>query len=430
MNVGILGGGLTGLSVASSLKHESEVLERESECGGLCRTIVDRDFTFDSGGGHIIFSKDAQVLDYMLSLLGKNVLQQHRNTKIYYKGRYVKYPFENGLSDLSKEENFECLYEFIKVLTGRKKRPKNFRDWMLSTFGAGIANKYLIPYNEKIWNYPPEKMSCDWVEGRVPRPPVEDIIKSSLGIETEGYTHQLNFYYPEHGGIQSFIRLIERNANVTRKFNVTSVRRKGRKWVVSNGKEEKVYDKLVSTIPVQDLVAAMEGVPKKVKDAVKRLRYNSVAITLLGYDVDNLSDKHWVYFPDPKLLFHRIIYLKNYSERTCPPGKSSILAEVTYNEGDKFSKMSDAQVQDYIASRLNEAGIADKKKLSYARTVRSKYAYVVYDLNYNRNIKTVLSYLQKQGIVSCGRFAEFKYYNMDACIRRAWEVAGQLNKTT
>jgi protoporphyrinogen oxidase len=84
----------------------------------------------------------------------------------------------------------------------------SFADWIENTFGRGIAECYLLPYNRKIWNYPPGKMSAHWVEGRVPRPPVEDIIRSAVGIETEGYTHQAVFSYPVEGGIEALVRAI------------------------------------------------------------------------------------------------------------------------------------------------------------------------------------------------------------------------------
>ncbi|HID60964.1 MAG TPA: hypothetical protein EYP46_03795, partial [Hadesarchaea archaeon] len=50
--VGILGGGLAGLASASFLRHDFEVLEKNDECGGLCRSLTEKGFTFDYGGGH------------------------------------------------------------------------------------------------------------------------------------------------------------------------------------------------------------------------------------------------------------------------------------------------------------------------------------------------------------------------------------------
>jgi len=215
MKIGILGGGLTGLTLAYLLKDKGycvEVLEKEEYCGGLMRSIQEEGFTFDIGGSHVIFSKDKNILNFMLSLLNGNYVRRRRNAKILYKGRFVKYPFENGLADLPKEDNFECIYHFIKNLIKREKgeltSPTNLKEWCYYNFGKGIAEKYLIPYNEKIWKYPLEKISLEWVE-RISNPSIEDIIKSALGIPTEGYTHQLYFYYPKYGGIQSLIKSIE-----------------------------------------------------------------------------------------------------------------------------------------------------------------------------------------------------------------------------
>jgi len=157
MKIAILGGGLMGLTLAYLMKQNGldfDVLEKGEECGGLMKSLRTKEFTFDYGGSHIIFSKNKRVLRFMLGLLGKNKIRRRRNTKILYKGRYVKYPFENGLADLPREENYECLCHFIQNLIRRERgeieKPNNLREWCFYTFGKGIAEKYLIPYNEKI----------------------------------------------------------------------------------------------------------------------------------------------------------------------------------------------------------------------------------------------------------------------------------------
>ena len=204
LSIGILGGGLAGLTIAAHLDQDCEVLERESRGGGHCQTVQECGFTYDAGGPHIIFSRDQQMVDYMVSLLEGNVHQARRSNKIFYKGRYVKYPFENGLFDLEPQDRFECLYHYIR--NDYPPPQTNFKEWLYHHFGKGLAEKYLIPYNEKIWNVPAEELGLEWVDGRVPKPPLEDVIKAAVGVETEGYTHQLYFHYPAHGGIESLPR--------------------------------------------------------------------------------------------------------------------------------------------------------------------------------------------------------------------------------
>ncbi|MHC1600592.1 MAG: protoporphyrinogen/coproporphyrinogen oxidase [Candidatus Methanospirareceae archaeon] len=425
MTVGIIGAGLTGLTLGS-LITDCEIVEKNSECGGLCRSLEEDGFTFDWGGSHIIFSKDKEVLNFMLEKLGDNIVKRRRNTKILYKGNYVKYPFENGLSDLPLQDNFECLHGFIETLiTNNKSQPGNFKEWVYATFGRGMAEKYLIPYNEKIWNYDTSEMSTLWVDGRVPKPPVEDIIKSSLGIETEGYTHQLNFYYPKEGGINALIKSLERESGdkIMRNFDVKSIGRENNRWVVSNGAERRSYDKIVATQPIFDVIRSIKDVPAEIYNALYGLRYNSLITVMLGLNVGYLNDFSWLYIPDGDCLAHRVAFPSNYSEEVAPEGKSAVLAEITYNRGDSVDRLSDDEIITRTVEELHKKKIIDKDTVCFAKAKRTKYAYVVSDLNYERNIEVIKRFLNRIGIRLVGRFAEFEYLNMDACVKNALDLA-------
>jgi len=296
----------------------------------------------------------------MVSLLGENVVKNKRNTKILYKGHYIKYPFENGLSSLPKEDNFECLYYFIQNLLDRRKEeyaPKNMKEWFYYTFGKGISEKYLISYNEKIWKFPLDKMSTVWVE-RIPQPPVEDIIKSSLGIPTEGYTHQLYFYYPKVGGIQ---RLADALGNSIRKsivtnFKIEKIKKEGDKWKVYSGKRVMEFDEVISTIPLPELLNALDS-PEDVMKAADKLYYNSLITVGIAVEKEKLNEFSWLYIPDKKVLTHRVSFPSNYSPYVVPKGYSSILAEITYREGDHISRMNFRDIGDETLEELYNLGI-------------------------------------------------------------------------
>lgn len=430
MKTAILGGGLTGLTLARLLYERGEdviVLEAGNEYGGLCRSIQQDGFTFDIGGSHIIFSRDTEVLSFMRRMIEGNEQTNNRNTKIFYKGRYVKYPFENGLSDLPADDRFFCISEFIRTLIALEKSelsaPGNFREWIHHTFGKGIAECYMVPYNEKIWKYPTEQMSLHWVDGRIPRPPVDDIIRSAIGIETEGYTHQAVFSYPLDDGIEALITGIARpiESRIRTGFAVTSVKKEGDRWLVSNGTEIIEADRVISTIPIQHLLPCIENVPAEVLAACRALVYNSLVCVNIGIrgEIPPIS---WMYLPDKKLgKTNRLSFPSNFSAHAAPPGCSSVLAEITHQPGDEISQMSDDELIREVTGMLAEMGICTPDIIVHASVMHQPFAYVVYDLAYQQNIATIKDFCAQYGIPLVGRFSQFEYLNMDGVIRSAFD---------
>ena len=428
MKWAILGGGLTGVTLARLLKERGDdvtVFEKEAKIGGLCQSETRNGFTFDIGGSHIIFSRDTEVLAFMQNVLAENRDTRNRNTKIYYKQKYIKYPFENGLADLPKDDLFFCINEYIKNLVAVEKgevpEPQNFRDWIYATFGKGIAECYLVPYNEKIWNYPTEKMSKHWMDGRVPRPPVEDIIKSAIGIETEGYTHQSVFSYPIDGGIEALVRAVAAPVrdHIRTNFPVTSVRKTADGWEIGNGSETFTADRIISTIPLQILLPMLTDVPEDVRKACGALRYNSIACVSVGFR-GSLPDLSWMYVPEDTWgMFNRLSFPSNFSVHVAPEGCAAVLAEITYNEGDNVSRMTGDELAAHTVDGLVRMGIIPSAdSVVHTAVDHFKFAYVVYDLDYLTNIRIVREYLEGSlGIDLVGRFSQFEYLNMDGCIR-------------
>jgi len=428
MTIGILGGGLAGCTLGKLFLDEGwsfEILESQNEPGGLMRSTKNGEYTFDVGGPHILFTnKNKDGLNLLLASINGNITERRRNTKILFKGRYVKYPFENGLSGLLLRDNLACLAGFSSAAIKRKlskgKKTENLQDWCVRTLGKGISKRYLLPYNEKIWKFPLREISTGWVE-RIPSPPWKDVFKSSLGIETEGYTHQLNFSYPTVGGIQSVIEGLTRNfrSRIVTGFEVRSVARKDGKWIVSDGKREKVYDALVSTLPLPTLAATID-LPQEIESAVRSLHVNSVVCVLLGGVEPVLGDLTWLYIPDMKALTHRVSYISASSDKVAPPGKTSLIADITCQYNDETWNTKDDVLITRTVKDLVSLGVLKSDKLEVSLVSRQRYAYVIDDLNRAANVSKIRGYLAEKGILTCGRFAEFEYLNMDAVAARAF----------
>ena len=424
--IGILGGGISGISLAAHLDENVEVLEKRPRIGGLCGSIIDQGFTFDAAGPHIMFSKNKDVLALMVNVLGDNVHQRRRENKIWFKGRLVKYPFENDLASLPKEDNFDCIYGYI-VNPHASEKPANLAQWSYATFGEGISNKYFIPYNRKIWNYDPASIGLDFVS-RIPKPPMEDVLKSSIGIPTEGYLHQLHFYYPTEGGYEAIVHAFAKRVRgkIRTGMPVTEVVRDGKRWVITANGEPRTADALVSTIPIHELLGVWKDAPKEARDAASKLRYNSLINVLLGAHNDAGHPYTAVYVPDPGILFHRISFPQNFSPRNVPHGGSAVMAEITANAGDGVWELTDDQILERTVADLENIGFIDPAKIVYRRVVRFQYGYPVYDLDYAKNVKTLRESVASTGLRLLGRFAQFDYINSDVCVERALALASEL----
>ena len=421
--IGILGGGLSAISLQHLLSHPNEILEKEDRVGGLCRSFTKDGFTYDVGG-HILFSKDEPVMEFVKDILGANIRRCRRENKILYKNRFVKYPFENGLSALDKDDIYDCLIGFLR---NPYPPPTDFEGWIYHRFGKGIAEKYLIPYNRKIWKTPLTQMGLEWVE-RVPKPPLEDIVKSAVGIETEGYLHQLYFLYPQSGGIEALIQsLLKPQSSIQTAFPIRHIQKKGDGWLISDGSRERIYPKIVSTLPIKEAVSLFENVPPQVKSAAEGLRHNAVRVMMIGVNNESLLDKSAVYLPSPDIWAHRICYMGFFSPQNVPPGKSSLIAEITTHQDHELYHVSGDVLLERTADQLHAVGVINKKDIIATDIKDFEYGYVVYDLEYKKNLAVVKGYFESLGIILHGRFAEYEYINMDEVIKRSMRLADRLN---
>ncbi|PZR06350.1 MAG: FAD-dependent oxidoreductase [Archangium gephyra] len=424
-DVGILGGGISGLFMGRFLGEGSEVLERDSTPGGLSRTFGGNGFKSDIGG-HILFSKDKEALAHSLHVLGKNVRTARRANRILYNGVHVKYPFENGIDQLAPEERVEILCDFIE--NPHKEKPTQFKEWMFHVFGDALTNKYMLPYNEKIWKTPSEDMSLEWVE-RVPRPPLRDLVKTAIGISTEGYTHQLYFQYPEKGGFEAFPRAIADGVGqrLFTNCDVQKLKQVDGGWaVITRDGSERRYKQLVSTLPINTLFDALGDVPAEVQAAADALRFNSLRVVLVGIKGETLPEYTALYVPSPEVLAHRLCFNHVFSPDLVPAGHQSISCEITVRPGSDLDQWSDDQLITRKVDDLVKVGLLKKEQVVHTQVHREKYAYVVYDRGYAQRVKVVRDYIEGRGLHIAGRFAEYQYVNTDACVRRALELSKQL----
>lgn len=407
MKVAVLGAGLTGLTVASLLAekgHSVDVFEKEAKVGGLCRTHLVNGYVYDLHGGHVFNSKYTDVRDWAFSILNESEWHYSaRDAKIRYGGNVISYPFELSLAELPVDETIACILDFFEK---KGKKPSNLHDWLVWMFGKSIAEKYLIPYNAKIWDYDLRKMAIDWVDGKMPLPTKEEILYTCLTRDsTERKMPHSTFYYPLNGGIAQFVDAILRKAesvNFYTDYPVENIVHNGKTWAV-NGNSG--YEKVVWTIPLPKVAELMKA-PSDVVNAARKLKWNG--LTTFLFKSPDRSRLSWMYFPENNVPYHRIVYQGNLSPHACPSGMGSYTVEM-------IGAHEPAELADH--HNLDDL-------LAYEYT---EFAYVIFDKSHSLNAETVKRFLTDRGIIPLGRFGEWQYFNMDICIKRAFECVAAFN---
>jgi protoporphyrinogen oxidase len=427
LKIAILGAGVGGLSLAHFLEkrgHSPEVFEAAPTWGGLCASETVDGYVADKAGGHIIYSTDREVLSFILGLLGDGgAVESRRETRIFHHGSWVTYPFENGLADLPKEHNFECLKGYVEAAWARKNgavEPEDFHAWCAWRFGEGISRHFMWPYNEKIWNVDLRRLGTAWVKGRVPDAPIEDVLRSAIGIRTTGYAHQATFWYPRTGGFQRIAdRLRDSLRSTTLRLSTPcrKLRRTASGWEV-NGER---FERVVSTVPLQELLRVLEDAPAAMRDAAGRLGYTSLLTVFVALSHDRVPKLSWVYFPHSENgPQNRITFLSNYSPENAPPGRSSVMAEVTYVDRPHGSP---GAVADDVVAGLERCGILKREDVAFTRTYDNKYAYILYEHGLEERLEALRGWLDSIGLPVVGRFGNYNYYNSDRVIRAAMDLA-------
>lgn len=427
----IIGAGLTGLSAAYHLEKKGfynyKLFEKEGEVGGLCRSVLQDGFTFDYTG-HLIHVNDPYFQEFIKDIAGiENFNAITRRSYIYSQERYSRYPYQVNLHGLPKETIIECIEGFIA--RKRIQTPHTFHDWVLTNFGAGFAHYFFFPYQEKIFDYPVKKLSASWTGRFVPQTSLKEMLGGALEDAPEAIGYNANFLYPRAGGIFFWVeKLFQRLQNkIYTNHCVKSIDIKNKIIYFTNGSSEN-YKQLITTMPLDRLLRSLkEPSHLNITPVARKLLCNSVINFNIGVNRPDLSDKHWIYFPEKMYPFYRVGFPHNFAQSMAPEGCSSLYGEVSYlNQSVKNSLQNPSELLTSAHAAACKLLRIMPHDIATEKIIPIPHAYVIYNAWRDKNIQEIHNRLHEQQIYSVGRYGEWKYASMQENILDGKKIADQL----
>lgn len=420
MRILVVGAGPTGISAAWRLAEHGHqdwlLVEAEDHPGGLATSIRDdAGFTWDLGG-HVLFSHYRYFDALMREALGDAWVEHEREAWVWMRERWVPYPLQNNIWRLPPDDLAPCLEGLVSILKRERATtpPATFAEWLQRSFGDGLCDTFMYPYNFKVWGYAPAKLGVGWMGERVATVDLTRVLRNLVHQRDDvSWGPNATFRFPLHGGTGAIwdalaARLPRDKVALGRRL--TRVDSAARVAHFADGSTER-YDALVSSMPLDELLCLISDRPELSARAPEFVHSSShiVGVGFEGQAPADLATKCWMYFSEPETPFYRVTVFSNYSPNNVarPGAQWSLMAEVS----ESTDKPVDVAriVEQTIAGFRHVGFISDDTMIVTTFHRRLEHGYPTPWLARDGLLDDVLPVLEQSGIYSRGRFGAWKY---------------------
>ena len=396
----IVGAGISGLACADRLGDEDYlIVEAEDEMGGYCRTVKCDGFVWDYSG-HFFHFRHPEIEEELVGRMDGRVLRIERDSRIWYADRFIDFPFQKNIHQLAKAEYEECVRDL-------KDRPAehetaNFKEMLYARYGRGIAEKFLVPYNEKLYATNLATLDVDAMGRFFPHASAEEILGGAQRPERQGYN--ATFTYPEGGAVQ-YVEALAKGARAQRIAlgeRVLSI--DVERSVARTSKRDIGFDTLISTAP---LVSLLQMCDVEYDDSA--FGWNQVLVFNLGFDAKGLSGVHWIYYPQRELCFYRVGFYDNIFDTN----RMSLYVEIGLPRDVEVGPEAGERWLPRVLTDLRFCGIVADHSLVASHHVLLDPAYVHITTRSINETKRCKALLAAHGVHSIGRYGSWRYCSIE-----------------
>lgn len=415
----IIGAGVTGLTFANYCNDDYLIVEKENEVGGYCRTIYSKDYVWDFAGHFFHFKTDEFKQLFLNNISKKDLISNEKCTKILYKNKLIDYPFQTNIHQLDKDEFIDCLYDLFNK--NEKLEYDNFLDMLYGKFGKSITEKFLKPYNEKLYAIDLKKLDKDAMGRFFPYADKEQIIKNMKKHNSNSYND--HFMYLKNGA-GSFMNILYKKLD-TKKIllnsNIIFIDINNKYVELSDG-QKIYYNYLINTSPFNKFLKLFMN--DEYYSLCNKLSYNKVLVFNLGFSrKSKLINEHWIYIPSKERNYYRIGFYDNILKTK----KLSMYVEIGYNKDYLIDEKEIQKQLKLTINNLNEDGIIDSSMIleDYVSIIMDP-AYVHINNDVNKLIGEEMKELNSKNIFSIGRYGSWTYCSIEDCMIEAKKLAEYL----
>ena len=399
----ILGAGVAGLGAAHALRKRGErslIIEKDATYGGLCGNFEIDGFRFDRFV-HFSFTANPEVRA-IFDGSAKEVIKHVPNPYNIYHRQWIKHPAQNNLYPLPQAEKDVLIDGFLHRKSADT-QIHNYEDWLRVQYGDAFAERFPMVYTKKYWMHEAKDLRTEWVGQRMYQPSVEEVIVGSETADTPLTYYSKEMRYPAKGGYKSFIRELGEQANIQYKAEVISIDTEKR-LVVAGGKEYQ-YERLISSLPLPELIKCTANVPDVVREACEQLECTSGYHISVALKTKNIPPYLWWYIYDEDILSARVYSPSLKSPDNAPKGCSSLQLEV-YCKDNEYTEQ---ELIERTVGKIVAIGLIKEEDILFTHVGFEKYANVIFSEPIYRAKKIVHDWLSEQGIETIGRFGEWDY---------------------
>ena len=403
----VLGAGISGISAAYHLKSggvDSVVYEKNSSWGGLLDNFEIDGFRFDRFV-HLSFAVDEHVKDIFSK--STEFYRHIPDPFNYYEGHWLKHPAQNNLYPLSVEEKERIVSDFENRKDKDANEIEDYEEWLRIQYGDYFAENFPMRYTRKYWTVEARELETKWVGKRMYRPTIEEIKKGCETAETPITYYAKEMRYPKKGGYKSFLNSMIEGLDIRLNKKVVEIDVQNKRVIFEDGGVEE-YDKLISSLPLPEMCKLIKNTPAEVLDACDKLLWTGGYLVSLGFNKPDIHRNLWFYIYDEDIIPARVYSPSRKSPDNVPEGCSSIQAEVYFSK-DKELDMSEEEILEDTIKKFIKMQLFKEDDILVKDIRKEEYANIVFKPSIYSSRKAVLSFLENLGIVTVGRFGEWKY---------------------